>query len=98
MDIERGLTDICLNDMLRCMRTTLNLDDAVVRAVKKEALKSGRTMTEVIEDALRERLMRPKTPSALPFRLEMVTVQGSLNPGIDLNDRRNLIDVMEGRE
>jgi len=83
--------------MLICMRTTLNLDDAVVRAVKKEALRSGRTMTEVIEEALRETLFRKKVAPKKRFRLEMGTVKGSLNPGIDLTDRGNLIDTMEGR-
>lgn len=74
------------------------MDDAIVRALKKEALKTGRTMTEVIEDALRETLFRKKVSPKKRFRLEMVTVKGSVNPGVDLTDRGNLIDAMEGRD
>ncbi len=83
--------------MLVCMRTTLNLDDSIVRALKREALSSGRTMTEVIESSLRETLFRKKAAAQKPFRLGMVTIKGSVNPGVDLTDRDNLIDVMEGR-
>ena len=83
--------------MLVCMRTTLNLDDSIVRALKREALSSGRTMTEVIESSLRETLFRKKAAAQKPFRLAMVTIKGSVNPGVDLTDRDNLLDAMEGR-
>lgn len=91
------VTDICFDDMLICMRTTLNLDDSIVRALKREALNSGRTMTEVIESSLRETLFRKRSAAQKPFRLGMVTIKGSVNPGVDLTDRDNLLDAMEGR-
>ena len=73
------------------------LGDAIVRAVKREAFRSGRTMTEVIESSLRETLLQRKATPRKRFQLGMVTVNGSVNPGVDLTDRDNLIDVMEGR-
>ena len=82
--------------MLICMRTTLNLDDEVTRAVKRAAAETGRTMTEVIEDALRDALMRDATKRE-PFKLRLPTAEGGLRPGVDLNDRDSLYDVMEGR-
>ena len=82
--------------MLICMRTTLNLDDEVTRAVKRRAAETGRTMTEVIESALRDALMRPGRP-AKPFKLRLPTVAGGLRPGVDLSDRDALYELMEGR-
>ena len=82
--------------MFLCMRTTLNLDDALMKSVKKEAASSGRTMTEVVDQALRISLA-PKAESGEPFRLKMVTVKGRRLPGVDLTDRAALYDLMEKR-
>ncbi len=35
------------------MRTTVNIDDELLRRAKDEALRSGRTLTALIEDSLR---------------------------------------------
>ena len=94
----RELTDICSNDMLMCMRTTLNLDDQLVKAVKRAALESGRTMTQVIEEALRETLVhRGAERRAGSYRLRLPTVKGKKKPGVDLTDRDSLFEIMEGR-
>ena len=82
--------------MLFCMRTTLDLDDELVKAVKKEAAESGRTMTGVIEDSLRETLLRP--PPKTPYRLKLPTFKGRLQPGVDITDRNALYDLMEDRD
>lgn len=39
--------------MLFCMRTTLDLDDELVRAAKLRALQERRSLTSLIEDGLR---------------------------------------------
>ena len=44
--------------MLRCMRTTVNLDDQLLAEAKSLVRSSGTTLTAVIQDALRERLAR----------------------------------------
>ena len=82
--------------MLICMRTTLNLDDELMKAVKRKAAESGRTMTEVIESSLRESFQRPSSQRQ-PYRLRMVTVRGRRRPGVDLTDRDALYELMEGR-
>jgi predicted metallo-beta-lactamase superfamily hydrolase len=74
------------------MKITLDLEDSIVRAANEEALKTGRTITEVIEDSLREILLRHKAVPKKRFRLKMVTVKGSLNAGVDRNTRGNLMD------
>jgi plasmid stability protein len=40
------------------MRTTVNLDDGLLAQVKVAAAQSGRTVSSVVEDALREALAR----------------------------------------
>lgn len=82
--------------MLICMRTTLNIEDALMKRVKRIAAESGRTITQVIEDVLR-REVAGERPSRKRFRLKWVTVSGQLLPGVDLADRDALIERMEGR-
>ena len=79
------------------MRTTLDLDDDVAKAVKKAAAETGRTMTEVIEQSLRETLLRPAAVAARPFRPRLPIVRGRLKPGVDITDRDALYDLMEDR-
>jgi len=47
--------------MLICMRTTLNLSDALARAAKERAYAEGRSFTSFLEEALREHLARGTT-------------------------------------
>lgn len=79
--------------MLNCMRTTLDLDDQLMRKVRVLAAGTGRTITSIIELALRELLDQEK--GSRPYRLHWVTVPGGPKPGVDLTDRDALIDLME---
>jgi hypothetical protein len=79
-----------------CMRTTLDIDDNVLRLAKKAAAEEGKTLTRIIEEALRERLaLRPK--GAKRFKLKLLTKKGRLIPGTNLADRAALYERMEGR-
>jgi Ribbon-helix-helix protein, copG family len=81
--------------MLRCMRTTVNLDDQLLGDAKLLAQQTGRTLTAVIEDALRERLARRHTSAGCgTTRLPTVTGHGPL-PGVDLDNSANLRDLMD---
>lgn len=75
------------------MKTTLNIDDSVMAELKREAARQGRTMSEMVETALRLLLRsqrRRETPPALPvFRSG-----GTL---VDIADRDALYQAMEGR-
>jgi len=82
--------------MLFCMRTTLNLEHQLMRDVKAKAAEEGRTLTAVIDDALRDYLRRGDETST-SFRLRLVTVPGKARDGVDLDDRDALYEVMEGR-
>jgi hypothetical protein len=77
------------------MRTTIRLDDALLQAAKQRALETGRTLTAVIEDALRQALAR-REPSPRPSsRLPVSRSTGALLPGVDLDDSAALLDLME---
>ncbi|UZN02637.1 CopG family transcriptional regulator [Cellulomonas sp. S1-8] len=80
------------------MRTTLHLPDALYRDVKAAAAQSGRTVTSVVEDALRAELARFRagTTDRTPFRIDAVGTGGVL-AGVDLDDSAALLDLVEGR-
>jgi predicted Zn-dependent protease len=82
--------------MFICMRTTLNIDDDLMRTVKKYAAETDRTISAIIETALRY-LIEQEQRTDQPYRLRWKTVRGGLQAGVDLTDRDALIDHMEKR-
>lgn len=84
--------------MFGCMRTTIRLDERLLRDLKQHAASHGRTLTAVIADAARQFLARAARadgrPRLPPFRV--ATLHGRLGPGVDLDDGAALLDVMEG--
>ena len=77
------------------MRTTIRLDDQLMRKAKQVAARTGRTLTAVIEDALRQSLSHsPSAAKPQPIRL-IHTGVGGLRPGVDLDHTAELLDVME---
>jgi hypothetical protein len=78
------------------MRTTLDIDDAVLRQAKKIAAEEGKTLTRVVEEALRERIA-PRPRGRKRFKLALLTKKGRLVPGTNLADRDALYERMEGR-
>ena len=81
--------------MFRCMRTTVRLDESLLTEAKKHAAETGRTLTALLEDALRETLARRSTP-AKRKRIRLKTVKGDgVRPGVHLDDTAALFDLME---
>ena len=77
------------------MRTTIYLPDDLLVEVKKLAAESRTTVTALIKEALRERLARrQQTPRPQPVRLTTYGA-GGLQPGVDLDDSGELLDLME---
>ncbi|OGO69881.1 MAG: antitoxin [Chloroflexi bacterium RBG_19FT_COMBO_56_12] len=77
------------------MRTTIRIDDQLLREAKQLAARTGQSLTSVIEDALREVLARQREPGKRkPVRLTTFTGRGPL-PGVDLDDSAALLDLME---
>jgi ribosomal protein L13 len=81
------------------MRTTVRLDEHLLSEVKKYAADSGRTLTSVLEDALRDMLAR-RTAQARRKPVRLRTYKGAgTQPGIDLDDSAALLEAMEsGRQ
>jgi hypothetical protein len=75
------------------MKTTLNIDDTVMAELKREAARQGRTMSELVEAALRLLLRsQPKRESLPP--LPSFDSGGAF---VDIADREALYHAMEGR-
>lgn len=77
------------------MRTTIRLDERLLREAKLRAARQGITLTALIEDALRESLARQQNVGQRE-PVHLVTFGGmGLHPGVDLDDTAALFDLME---
>jgi|KBSMisStaDraftv2_1062788.scaffolds.fasta_scaffold249490_2 hypothetical protein len=76
------------------MRTTVRLDPHLLKAAKKLAADSGRTLTAVIEDALREVIARKQATDRPPVKIT-VFGGGRLMPGVDLDSNAALQDLLD---
>ena len=77
------------------MRTTIRIDDELYRRVKLRAHGSGRTIAEVIEDAIQLALREDVPPTAQATRLPTYGGSGVLG-GVDITSNAALRDVMDG--
>ena len=78
------------------MRTTIRLDDQLLKSAKRLAHDTGKSLTAVIEDALRQTLARQTTSKQTRKPVKLTTVSGhGVRPGIDLNDSAALLTFME---
>ncbi len=76
------------------MRTTVRLDEHLLHQAKQHALASGKTLTAVLEQALRESLARrPAVARSEPVRLKTFR-DGGVRAGVDLDDSASLLDLM----
>jgi len=75
------------------MKTTLNVTDTVMAQLKREAARQGRTMSELVEIALRSLFREQKKIANLP-QLPVFRSGGAL---VDIADRDALYQAMEGR-
>jgi hypothetical protein len=77
------------------MRTTIRLDDALARAAKVWAAEQGITLTQLIDESLRERLAQRGEPAG-SWGVDLpVYGEGGVRSGVDLSDNRGLRDLMD---
>lgn len=79
------------------MRTTIRIDEALYREAKATAAQTGRTVSDVIEDAVRESLRRsddePREAAPLP------TFGGTgVMPGVDLTSNAAVRQAMDDEQ
>lgn len=77
------------------MRTTMRLDDDLLARAKKFAIDTDRTLTQVVEDALRMALaQRGSKVARKAVKLHTCGGKG-LQAGVDLNSNAALADLMD---
>ena len=75
------------------MKTTLIIDDQVMAQLKREAIRQGKTMSELVETALRQLLRAQRAPRELR-ELPTFRSGGAL---VDVADRDALYRAMDER-
>jgi len=79
------------------MRTTLNIDDQLLNLAKHRAVEQGVSLSTVIENVLRQSLLKPSVVERKSVR--MITAAGSgVKPGVNLDNGRSLLDIMDDPE
>ena len=78
------------------MRTTLDLDDNLLSAARRQAAKNGTTLTAFVEHALAASLIRPAVGET-SYQLSWKTHRGRTLPAVNLADRDRLYECMDGR-
>ena len=74
-------------------RTTFALDATVLKRLKQRAAAEDRPMQELVNDLLAAALAEKP---AKRFTLELTGGSGKLQPGVDLEDRDRLLDLLSG--
>jgi len=76
-----------------CEKTKLDIDDAVMAELERETARQGRTLSELVETALRLLLRSQRKRGKIPT-LPTFHSGGAL---VDIADRDALYRAMEGR-
>lgn len=76
------------------MRTTVDLPDDVLAEAKQRAAREGRSLSEVVGDAVRSSFARTGSTRHEPVVLPTFKGDGLL-AGVDLDDTAALLDLME---
>ena len=77
------------------MRTTLTIDDDLLKQLKESAARQKRTLAALVNDLLRHALAGQGR--RLPYKLSLEGWEAEPQPGVDLLDRDKLFDLMNGR-
>ena len=76
------------------MRTTIRINDDLLKQAKKHAAEEGRTLTSLVEDGLLLVLSKAKPKQSTPIKLPVSGATGGVLPGIDLNNSSDLEEAM----
>jgi hypothetical protein len=77
------------------MKTTLNINDTVMTQLRQEAARQQKTMSELVEAALR--LLFHSVKQSKKKKLRPLPSFHGGKPRVDIADRNALYDFMEGR-
>ena len=76
------------------MRTTITIDGDLLDEVRRQAAERRQTVSQVIEDSVRESLLRRREEVREPYRVH-ARHAGGLQPGVNLDDNSALLDLMD---
>ncbi len=76
------------------MRTTIRINENLLKRAKKLAADEGRTLTSLVEDGLALILAKPKAKRRERVELPVSKATGGVIPGVDLNRSSDLEEVM----
>jgi Ribbon-helix-helix protein, copG family len=78
-------------------RTTVRIDDDLLRRARKLAAEEGRTLTALIEEGLKWVTMKRRRGVPRSIELPVSRAAGGALPGVDINRSAELEEVMSGR-
>lgn len=76
------------------MKTTLNLNDQLLRQAKSSAHEHGVTLTRFVEEALWAQLMPSNKPKT-KYKFDPPVVRGVRPPAVDVSDRETLNEFLD---
>jgi hypothetical protein len=74
------------------VKTTLNLDDDLMQAVREHARRQGVTLTALVSKALRQELAEP---SPAGFRLDLPFTVGTRMPTVDIDSNAAVEEYLD---
>ena len=77
------------------MRTTIRINDDLLKRAKKRAADEGRTLTSLVEDGLVLVLSKAKASHRKRIELPVSKATGGVLPGVDMNRSTDLEEVMD---
>jgi len=78
------------------MRTTVDLEDLLFLELKQEAARRGKALREVVNERLHRAAPAPQRRTRYRFKWKPFR-GGRVLPGVRLNDRKSLFDLMDVR-
>ena len=79
------------------MRTTIQLDDALLDEARRADAGHGSTLTAIIKEPLRERSALHRAATHTRYTRLPTTGEGGTLPDVGLDDSASLLDVMDDR-
>jgi hypothetical protein len=76
------------------MRTTLDISTPLLEKARDKAHREKKTLTRVVEDALRRELA-PPAKAAKPFKFRGKPFKGGIPKDLDLTSRDSIYDWLE---
>ena len=86
----------CTTCMFECMRTTIDINDALLAAAKSHAARNQMTLKALMEQALREFLSGVTRPASDVPPIPVFRGMG-VQPGVDLTDNAALEELMTAK-